>query len=278
MKNILLISNLSGKNNQVIKYAADFCKHYKCKLHFLHVDEDSDAPILVSSAHVLNSFVMNKKSERYKAIADSITNVTDKFLNREWVHVQINSGNEEKLINNFINSNFIDLILFGKEDLKLKSVKVFQDLLLNAVETPLLVLPEDQIFSPFENLKYFTVHSKNDHQNIVQVSNLLPETSLQLINLNEEKNIDPLQLHKQKRWLEFLKDDVKNIKISYKSLEGNVENYLQNENILVKKKYDAFVFNTKRRNFWARFFDPSTTLFLMSTLEFPAFIFKSVKL
>ncbi len=272
MKNLLLISNISSSNKQLIEYAAKFCKYYACKLHILHIAENSTA-YLVSSPKYYNAFGVEFKNAQAEKSIEQISKVTDGILDREFIQVRVQEENQNSILSNFLNANFIDLIIVGTPDLNVNS-RVFdqKEILLNVVDTPIIVVPDFHVFEPFKTFNFLTTHTQNDINDIVKIVGLFPDAEVSLTHLVSNETVESV-IQKSEKWLNYVKEKAgKNL--DYQVIKQDLKKYVNFENKAIIKLFDAFVFTSHKRDFWARIFNPSTTLGFLSTLEIPAIIFK----
>ena len=273
MKNLLLIANISASNEQLMEYAAHFCKHYNFKLHILHISSNT-TPALVSSSYAFMSRnVMNLKLEQGKKLTQLMSKLVASILDKEFVQLSIHQGNEEAVLESFINDNYIDLIMLGTADLE-KEMKFtdHKNLLINVINTPLYVVPENHLFTPLKVLDFLTTHTESDRHNLLKVIKMFPASDMTLTHL-EMKDSDELVKSKSRKWIEYVEYKARK-NISYECIKSDVRKFVESENFSIIKRFDAFVFTTQKRNFWTRLMDPSTTLGFLSGLELPSIIFK----
>jgi len=83
MKNLLLISNISADNKHLVEYAAHFCKHYNCKLHFLHIAENN-LPVLVSSPYYYKEFNIQYEKSQVANILKKVSDATTDIIESEF--------------------------------------------------------------------------------------------------------------------------------------------------------------------------------------------------
>ena len=273
MKNLLLISNISASNDQLIEYAAQFCKYYKLKLHILHIASNT-RPVLVSSSYAfMNNNFEDIELKKGKMLIQDMSKVVTHMLGNEYVQLSIHHGNVKVVLESFINDNFIDLIMVGTADLEKKTDYTdHKQLLMNVISTPLFVVPENHLFVAINELDFLTTHTENDKHNLLKVIGMFPDSGLTLTHL-EMKDSDELVKSKSRKWVEYVESKAgKNI--SYECIKSDVRKFVESENFSIIKRFDAFVFTTQKRNFWSRLMDPSTTLGFLSGLELPSIIFK----
>jgi flagellar biosynthesis component FlhA len=272
MKNLLLISNVSAKNEQLVEYVAKFCKYYSCKLHVLHLSEHA-APILVSSSNFYKDFNIKHENQQLKKLTQRITKITSGILDRSFIQVSIKKGNEDKILSTFINDKFIDLIIIGNSDLNRRSdFPNHTNVLINMINTPLIVIPDYHIFKPLTKFNFLTTHTKTDLENIKNLNQLFPKSMFRLTHLLS-KQINENEKIKVNKWINYLKEKYNN-RIEYETLNANLKLYIQNQNFATSENFEGLVFSTNKRNFWSRIFDPSTTLSFLSMVEIPSIIFK----
>lgn len=273
MKNLLLIANISASNDQLIEYAAHFCKHYQLKLHILHVSS-STPPVLISSSYAfMNKNFKDIELEQGKKFTQRMSKVVAPILDNEYVQVSIHQGNEKVILESFITDNFIDLIMVGTADLEKKTEYTdHKQLLMNVISTPLFVVPENHLFVALNELDFLTTHTENDKHNLLKVIGMFPDSGLTLTHL-EMKEDNELVKSKSRKWIEYVKAKAGK-SITYECIKGDVRKFIESENFSLIKRFDAFVFTTQKRNFWSRLMDPSTTLGFLFGLELPSIIFK----
>jgi len=270
MKHLLLISNISKDNSQLLDYAAAFCKHYNCKLHLLHVSENT-APVLISSVYYYEQNNLDWTQQVENKIMRTLVSEVSEILSAEMVHSKIMAGNKEQILREFINENFIDLIIVGNTDLDEESEFMdHKNLLVNILDTPLLVIPEYHNFEPLLSFNFLTTNSRTDIDDLMKLAKFFPESEITLTHL--EKNDTELVV-REKNWRSFVSTKIPG-RIKHNIISEKISTYIRNENLAVQKIQDAFVFTTRKRNFWRRLIDPSTTLGYLAGLEMPSVIFK----
>lgn len=270
MKHLLLIANISIENKRLLEYAADFCKHYQCKLHVLHINNYTE-PLLVSSPYYYNQnnidFLKHQEEQSNKNIATKVGDIID----QELVQISIKKGNSEKILDSFINENFIDLIIIGNKDIDADTDFLdHKNILLNVVDVPLLVVPDLQVFSPYQTFNFLTTHTENDLEHIMHLSKVFNESKIKVSHM--DANDTELGI-REKNWEHYISMKVPN-RINFEPIKENVSDYVRRENYSMIKLFDAFVFTAKKRKFWSRIFDPSTTLGYLAGLEIPCIIYK----
>jgi hypothetical protein len=237
----------------------------------LHISNYNE-PVLISSPinYDQNNIEYNKfiKEKSNINIATKISTITEYDL----VQVTIQEGNQKEILNTFITDNFIDLIIIGNKDINKKSDFLdHKNILLNVIDIPLLIIPDLQIFQPLKVLNFLTTHTEKDLDHIIQLSNLFSDSLLKISHM-EARDADITV--REKNWQTYLNSKVKN-ETEFIRIYEEVGDYVKLENQSFTKISDAFIFTTRKRNFWSRLFDPSTTLSYLAGLEMPSIIFKS---
>ncbi len=269
MKNILVLSNLSLDNGDLLKYSAEFCKYYKCKIHLLHISED-DTPLSIFTPYYYKKFSLQFEQVYSRIMHSKIAKFISPILDNSMVRCEIQKGNKSEILSSFLNDRFIDLIIMGNLDIKnLGDESDTKHLLFDISETPILVVPEFEKFKPLQKFNFLTRHSPEDLEDLKNLELLFSNPNIQVTHLNPTKQLNV----KEKKWLERVRDDLK-ADIIYKRNNKGLRAYLTQENFAMIKQFDAIVFTAKKRNFWRRLFDPSTTLSFLSSLELPSLIFK----
>jgi hypothetical protein len=270
MKHLLLISNVSKNTDYLLDYAAKFCKHYNCKLHILHLSE-KNYPVLISSPYYYNQQNIEWTNKSENKTVSALVNEAQEHLDVDLIHYEVQEGNQKEVLNKFINDNFIDLIILAKEDLeKHTDFSNHKNILINIIDTPLFIIPEYQKFEPLQNFNFLTANSQKDLDDLKKLADLFEKSKITLTNLDNSDNELPI---KKDKWRSYVSSKLEN-RIEHNIITEDLKDYINNENLSVQKKYDAFVFTTKKRSFWPRIFDPSTTLAYLASLEMPCIIFK----
>jgi len=202
----------------------------------------------------------------------SLVQEVSEILNTEMVHSKIVLGNKEEVLKNFINENFIDLIIVGSPDLEKKSEFLdHKNILINTIDTPLLVIPEFKIFEPLLSFNFLTSNSEKDIEDIILLSKLFVASNIVLTHFaNGKASLKT----RQNNWKSFVNDKVPG-RIEHNTINEDIGTYISQENLGLENVSQAFVFTTKKRNFWSRIIDPSTTLGYLAGLEIPSIIFKT---
>jgi len=271
MKHLLLIANISIENRNLLEYSAAFCKHYNCKLHVLHISNYSE-PIFISSPYYYDQNKISYSDYFEEKDVKNIASKVESLIDKDLVQVAIKKGNQENILNTFLNDNFIDFIIIGNQDIEAENDFInHKNLLLNVVDTPLLVVPNLQIFSPFKNLNFLTNRSEKDILDIIQLSKFFPASKIKVSHQDINGKESAIR---DKKWEQYVSSKVPE-RIEYNHIQENVGDYVKRENSSLSKDFDAFVFTAKKRNFWSRLIDPSTTLRYLAGLEMPCIIFKN---
>jgi hypothetical protein len=274
MNHVLLISNLIKEDSSDhVTYAAKFCKHYKAKLHVLHIGKNLD-PVLISSPYYYDSFKLNYQGNIKQKVSTKFRELTRDIIDSEWVDINIHHGNEEMVLKSFLHNNFIDFIITDnnlfKEDQDITKIRT---LLFNNISTPLLVIPEYQVFSAIRKFNFLTNHTKQDIEVLKSLHSKFPKAGIGLTHLSDE-NISTEIKVKNEKWFTFVKSEVKK-SLQYQVINHSIHSYIDHEKTRENLEYNAFVFTTHKRNFWKRFIDPSTTVGLLQKLKTPALVFKT---
>jgi len=271
MKHLLLISNVSIDNKPLLEYASAFCEYYNCKLHVLHFSKNNE-PVLVSSQYYYNQNNISFNKDQFENETNQLSAALSHMIKKDFLELTIGTGNKEKILKSFINDNFIDLILIANNDLESKKVEEdYKNLLINVIDTPMLVVPEFEVFKPLRKFDFLTTHTEKDILDIVALSKMFTDSEIyisHLIPTEKEQGV------KEKNWQKYVKSRVEN-DIEFRVINESVSDYIRNESLTVHKIFDAFVFTTRKRNFWRRLFDPSTILGYLAGLEIPCIIFKT---
>jgi nucleotide-binding universal stress UspA family protein len=274
MKNLLVLANISSDNDQLIEYAAAFCKQYRFKLHLLYVSSNRD-PVLVSSAFTfINQEFLQSEIEQGKKLTHKLSTLVAPILDKEFVQMSVHQGNQEQVLKSFVNDKFIDIIMLGTSDLEKESEFVnHKNILMNVIDTPLFVVPENHLFSELSRFNFLTTHTVDNKQNLVRVFDMFPETEMTLTHFRGHSEGDEKALTKSQKWFDYVSAKTGKT-MKYESLEMDIRKYMESENYGVTQRFDAFVFTSRKRNFWSRLIDPSTTLGILAGLELPSLIFK----
>lgn len=270
MKHLLLISNISINNKPLLEYASAFCEHYNCKLHVLHFSKNNE-PVLVSSQYYYNQNNIQFSKDQLEKESNQLSAAVSQVLKKDLVELFIVKGNKEKILKSFIHDNFIDLILIANKDLENKREEVdYKNLLINIIDTPMLVVPEFEAFKPLTKFDFLTTHTEKDILDIVSLSEMFTDSKIYISHLIQEEKEQGAKVNNWKKYVESKVDN----QIEFRVIKESVSDYIRSESLMGHKIFDAFVFTTKKRNFWRRLFDPSTTLGYLAGLEIPCIIFK----
>jgi len=277
MKEVLLLSNLDLQSEDVLRYAAQFCKYYKCKLHILHFVEGV-SPILVSSSTYYRNIGLTIDSAEQEAeLLRKIKNTTTEYIETDWLNVSIRDENESVFMQKFLSDHLIDLIIVGQHIFKENSDTAVQNLrhiLSNITTSPMLVVPSLEIFKPFLKSNYLLQFmSEQNIKHIKHFKALFSASQLMLTHV-EQTSGDKIQEWTEKKWLDYIHKNV-DTEISYESLKMEYADYINRENFAITRLYGLLVFATANRNFWRRLLTPSTTLKVLTNLEMPALVFKN---
>ena len=279
MKQVLLIANLDANSPDTLRYAAEFCKHHECKLHILSIDEDND-PVLVSSPHYYNKlgFQINlEKADRSHHLAKRLMDFTGDYISNEWVKVDIEVGNKEQVITDFISKHFIDLIIVGDKIFKqISEEEDIKSILANVVTVPLLIIPKFEVFKAFKALNYLTQYSEKDIKHLKKITSIFIKASITLTHFTHEQKDADGYTKAGTKWYKYLNQNI-NKKMKLEEIDDDISKYLETENHAITKVYDGIIMTTHNRSFWRRLIDPSTTLSLISDIEIPVLVFKYIK-
>jgi len=277
MKHLLLISNIDGHSKHLLRYVSRFTKEYNLKLHILKIDKYTP-PVLISSPYYYNQTGLLRNQQKFnskKELELFIDINTKDIQDTEWASVKIMEGDYNECTEKFINDELIDLIVMRQNVIKnsITENTIFSKLFLNISRLPMLLIPENQKYSGFKKLAFFTTFSEDDFSNIMWLSKNFPLLKIHLIHFSVKPNT-----LKQLKWIEYLKSELCDSNISYKLHSENIETYISKEISIQKPKYDSVCLTTHRRSFWKRIIDPSTTLNLIHNIDIPVFVFKKTEL
>ncbi len=274
MKNILLIGNLDGQSPYLLRYATKFCKDYGLKLHILQI-EPNNSSFILSSPHYFNKFgfIPNQdKSIKKKELESFVSSNTKDIIDTQWISFKIVEGNIEDCLEKFTNEHQIDLIITRKtfiRDIKIEQNEIFSRILTNVSETPMLIVPENELYKRIRKIAFFTTFSDDDFKNINWFSKNFESASIELIHSSmEEDNM------KNKKWVDYLKSEVSS-KIQYKHIINDFKDYIDASVNGIDPTYDGIVLTTHKRKFWKRIIETNTTISIVSNIEVPVLIFKS---
>lgn len=271
MKNLLLIGNIDGESIPLLRYASRVCSDFNLKLHILSVEESSEA-ILISSENYFNkqNLYVNQLLDKQKSkeIENFVKNSTKDLITRDWISHKLSKGNIEDCVSKFINDEKIDLLIMRQLTLsknKLSGNEIFKRIFMNISELPILVIPEDQIYTTPKKMAYFTTFSENDFQKISWITQNFINLEIELFHFSSE-DISA----KNNKWFKYLKSEFKDHKLTLDCRKEEIKTFIDRE-----VNYDCLALSTKKRNFWERIINPSTTLELIKDIETPVFIFKN---
>ncbi|GAA3597592.1 hypothetical protein Q4Q39_20300 [Flavivirga amylovorans] len=273
MKHIMLIGNIDGKSVDLLRYAGKFCKDLNLKLHILQITPSNES-IFISSPYYYNKsgFIFNQDdSVKKKELEAFVNEHTKNLIDSEWVSCKLVKGNIEHALETFINTEKIDLLLTSQALFKnnVGDNDAFKQVLLNVSESPTLIIPENQSYCRFENMAYFSIFMKKDYENLNWLTKSFPVTPINLIHFSKE----PDSISNEK-WIKFLKSEIEHNLISYHRKDEKLLDFIKRESNILTPEYGCIALTTRKRTFWQRIFDPSTTLNLITKIESPILIFK----
>lgn len=274
MKNLLLIGNIDGHSKPLLKYASRMCKDLDLRLHILQIEPNSN-PLILSSPYYFNKFgfILNQTSSNKKKELESfVKNSTNEILDTEWVSFNIMEGDIAHCVDKFINEKKIDLMVIRQSvlsNMKIEQNQIFNKMFINISELPMLVIPDNEIYKRIQHLAFFTTFTEDDFTNIEWVSKNFETIKIEVIHSSPEKD----SLH-DKKWLTYLKSEISNNQITYKHIEDSIESFINKKINVTASPYNGIALTTRKRNFWQRITDPSTTLSIVPKIEIPTFIFK----
>ncbi len=203
MKNVLLLSNISLDNEMLVAYAAQLCRANNAKLHVLHFVDDSR--VFASYEYNINNFHYNSISGKKQSIESKLNKLTGDILDKDFVEIAINSGNEKKILDKYLNDNYIDLILIGNTDLYKESfLSVHRDMLFNLVDTPLLAVPDYCVYKPLDDFIFLTTLSSHDIKDVQRLNAIFPDSRVTLLHFT--KDIKDKYSLNSKKWLEYAQE------------------------------------------------------------------------
>ena len=269
MKHILLLSNIITERTEIIEYAVNFCLHYSCKLHVLHIDHH-DESVLISTPHYYQRFSLSSRSSAVrKDLNEKFSSFITPKIESDWQGIVLKTGEEETVLADFIHEQFIDLVLVGNiTSDRSKQGLIYKNILFNVIKTPLLVVPDFKNFRPLKQLNFLIKPNEREVAYILKASALFPKAQITATSLEKDEEIfinSPIH--------EYLTKKLSSrYKFQFSAL--TMKSYVSKGNKLVHNTFDGIVFTTHQRSFWIRFFDKSTTVHLLSNLELPAIILK----
>ncbi len=274
MKHILLIANIDGRDEQLLRYAARFCNDQDLRLHVLQIEKNTE-PVFLSSPYYFNKmgFIASKEFfDKKKDLETFVLSATKNLIDSDWLSSKIVKGNVEHCLNTFINQERIDMILVGQSVFKsadLEEKGVFRQLLLNVSELPTLIIPSNQSYKSFEKTAYLTTLKGDDYGNIEKIRSLFSDTKINVLHFSE----DVASIENQKT-INYLKSEFGESSLSYEIKQEDIEDFVRREASTLTPEFDLITLRTRKRNFWERLIDPSTALNLILKLETPTLLFK----
>lgn len=279
MKEILLISNLDLQSNDVLKYAAEFCKHYQTKLHVLHFNH-KNTPVLLSSHQTYQSLSNDiYHFERKNDLIEKITRIVSPFIDHDWLSITVQSDVPSIALEEFINNREIDLILLRQTHFTRHSREIencIKNILTREITIPMLVIPPFYVFEPYERINYLLKYfNDNNISNLKSLTNWFSEIPIDLTHLHKAFKLE----HSIKDFDNWVKYAKKETRTDLRPIleESSLDDFINRENNSIIQIYDLIVFSTYNRNFWERIYDPSSTLRVLGTLDLPTLIFKNGK-
>lgn len=273
MKHIMLIGNIDGKSLELLRYASKMCRDLNLKLHILQITSNNES-IFISSPYYYNKlgFIINQEASIKKRELEVFVNENTKSLiDSEWISCKLVKGNIEHALETFINTEKIDLILTSQTLFKnnVDDNEAFRQVLLNVSELPTLVIPDNQTYSRLESIAYFSNFMKNDYDNLNWLTKNFSTTPISLIHFSKEPDSIP-----NEKWIKFLKSEIENNQINYHRKDEKLLDFIRRESSTLNPEYGCIALTTRKRTFWQRLFDPSTTLNLITKIDSPILIFK----
>ncbi len=267
MKHVLLVSNLSIENQNILEYACSFCKYYSLKLHVLHIDAKKE-PVLISTEHHYVKAALKYQEFLIEKTSQSIASKLDKLLDVKMRTIAIRQGISDEVVNQFIHENMIDLILVGKEDLKKDSQKTYEDLLINTIKLPVLIIPDITVFTSLIKFSYLSRSFSKEADYVIKLQHMFQNSVTQVLHFHDDP-VTEIQLQKGKTYIKSKSRD----RVNFRKSASTFEDYLNN-GILNKSKCDAIVLVSKPSKFWARLFDRNSLLHHITQVEIPTLVLK----
>jgi len=274
MKHLLLIGNIDGHSVPLIRYAGKLCVNMNLKLHILQIEKNND-PVLLSSPYYYNNVgfrIDQNLAGKKKELEDFVNKNTKDLIETEWLSYKLMKGNIESCLDKFINEEKIDLLIVRQAIFSNSGIhrnKIFSKLFMNVSDLPILIIPQNQIFKKLQKMVYFTMFTEEDSANIYWLSQNFPGIEIKMIHFSKKE--DDL---KHKKWVDYLIQETENINLTYQRLDDNIKDFVKKEINSGEAEYDILAKSTRKRKFWERVTNPSTTLNLISDLEIPALVFK----
>ena len=272
MKHLLLIANLDGTSVPLLRYASRMCKQLNLRLHILKLDKTND-PVILSSPYYYNKYgllsgVNNKTQIKEQEVF--VAEHTKDIIETSWVSNDIRSGNIDECLKKFINEQRIDMVITRLKVFKnagAQENELIKKILLNVADIPTLLIPENISFKELKKFKYFTTFSQYDLNNIEWLMSNFEGSSIDLIHSsNKELSIE------NKRWINYIQDEISK-KITFSKIETPIKQFLK-EFSGNNTSSEVLCFSTRKRSFWEKLIDPSTTLHLLGHLDTQCLILK----
>ena len=268
MKTLLYLHGISGNNRMLLEYAADFCTHYDWKLEvllsrsyshsILHPAQDEEDDI-------------NEESLANEEVAIDIADQLEERIDPDLLDFTFKKGKLDEVLNQYIHHRGVDMVLLSQHDIS-RSTKNNQlkDILINTLDTPLLVLPEFQVFQPLDGINFLTTYTENDLDHIISLADLFDQSFITITHFETKMSSPQTKSH---NWVKYLENKISG-RFEHEILKDDFKSYLQNKNIPTAQRYDAIVFTSRKRKFLERLYDSSTTLNFLTFQNFPSIVFK----
>ncbi len=269
IKDILIFSNLSLWNQSLIEYTTNFCKYYDCKLHVVHFREMAQS-VLANISNYANVLHADSDTVIKEKVRSKLSQCIQK-LGAENVEIHVFNNTKAVDLMYCIGELKVNFIFIGNEELSEDSgVFEHKKLLLDMLDTPVIAIPKYQLFDPFNKVNFLTTHTENDLSHLELFSNYFSKAIIDLVHLDSASKINtPVE----KKWINYVQNKIGD-NLNYQLVKQELPSYLDKAGKVAVAKYDAFVFTAKKRNFWRRMIDPSTTLGLICNINIPSVIFK----
>ncbi|GMN08424.1 hypothetical protein MTsPCn5_38130 [Croceitalea sp. MTPC5] len=274
MKHIMLIANVDGQSQQLLRYVSKMCKALDLRLHILQIDETRE-PIFLSSPHYYNKvgiLFSKEREQKRKDLEAYVAKNTNDVIDSDWVSVKMVRGVVDKSLEAFINEEKIDLIIASQAVFKISEFKeqsIFRQVLLNVSELPTLIVPNNHSFKSLLNTAYLTTLRGDDYAYIKWIKNNFLETVIKVLHFSEN---EPSVENRKK--MNYILSELGENAFTYENRKEDIENFVTREASTENPEFDLIALRTKKRNFWERLMDPSTALNIILRLDTPTLLFK----
>lgn len=284
MKNILFSSNLEDYSKYIYQYALQIGQHFNATIHFAHIFEAPTPALLESDLIVNKRFIENIEhwaEDQYKEKISKLKHfaiMETPFQFQELLgDYFVREGNNGDQILEIARKEKIELIVLGMNQQNKLQDRLFGNLsmrIMDKATCPVLLVPPKSTYLGIQEILFASDFHQHDMESLHYLLSwaLAFGAKLHFLHIAENYNQHDVSDKKMKKIQDFFEDKVAENLISYKVIEGQAAQKIEEYAATVGA--DLLVISTHVKGYWERLLEHSMTREVARTINIPVLVLK----